>query len=733
MFRRLLVVVLLFLLSACNLSVPAPTPTLAPTRTPSPTVPATNTPNPTIVAQQLPSSTPTATLTPTNTVTPTATYTPTTTNTATATNTNEPTATSTATLTPSLTATLTPTATASRTDQPTATRTLSPTPTATQTTAPTATESPTVTPLPLIPTNTPTASLTPTLTNTPTATFTNQPSATPTNTITPSYTPSITPLPTSTPTRTLSPEELALFNTPAPSLPTLVPTLDLFTPPPPPTLDVTPTFITAEATIPDEGIITVTPIPFDTTPQPLPSFTPTIQPTVALIVSLAPTLEGFPTLPPFEVGNPQTSAFALSTNGGIVGTTFSLLNDTVLFERNPVDPSIYVTTDSTGNMYLTGVNGSGAYRPDMSPFSQFIPLTREDNNAFVPTAKWSPNGQYLAFIVAGRKLANDGVWFFQPGSTPPTQLLVDCPSTNFPGCGIVSNPFDPNLWESQELRWAPTSDAILVRVTLPEESRSGLIVLPLNQSYNTRPGVFRYEFGSWALDGSRLLVSGRSPDQHVYVGWLNRDGSFSELVYDSEANGLWMGFANQAQNGQIFALGAPGDRGGPREALRIYNMAGQPITQPIGTLFPERVEWSPDGSAVFVQSEGRQYIANLNGDIREITGQVSGTRAINWVIGDLPPSSGGAVPSPAIPSGVVAGNEYQPGQQLRVYSTELNIRTAPRLDSEYARNFLQTGEYVAILAGPVDADGIRWWQVQTADGVVGWVAATINGVSTLGI
>ena len=36
------------------------------------------------------------------------------------------------------------------------------------------------------------------------------------------------------------------------------------------------------------------------------------------------------------------------------------------------------------------------------------------------------------------------------------------------------------------------------------------------------------------------------------------------------------------------------------------------------------------------------------------------------------------------------------------------------------------------LAGPLEADGARWWQVQTADGVVGWVAAEIGGVATVG-
>nr|MBA3872586.1 SH3 domain-containing protein [Anaerolineae bacterium] len=217
--------------------------------------------------------------------------------------------------------------------------------------------------------------------------------------------------------------------------------------------------------------------------------------------------------------------------------------------------------------------------------------------------------------------------------------------------------------------------------------------------------------------------------------------------------GLWMGFASQANDGSVYALGAPGDRNGPREALRIYNMSGQAITGTIGDGFPDRVEWSPDGRAVFVQTNGRQYIANINGQIQDISGQVAGARAINWVNGDLPqgndggnvPTGGGIAPvgqpdtgtgsQPAgqLPSGVVEGSEYQPGTQLRVYVQELNVRTAPGVNSPIARGLpLITGDYVVILAGPVDADGARWWQVQTADNVIGWIAGAINGSPTLG-
>jgi hypothetical protein len=734
MLRRCITLLLLLLLAACNLSVPQVTPTLAPTRTPSPTPLSTSTPPPTAILLAV-SETPTQTSIPTDTQTPTTTPTPT--NSLTPTITSSPTTTSTLVPSPTNTAVPTSTLTPTHTNAPTATPTDTPAPTDTPVPSATDTPIPTVTPLPLFPTSTPTASTTPTIT----PSITVPPTLTSLPTLT--NTPSQTPRPSPTPTRTLSPGELTLLASPQ-AVRTTQPTL----PPPPATLNVTPTFITAEAASTDQGIFT--PIPANTTPEGQATATPTNQPTVALVVTLAPFVTAGPAIT-IVPSNPQTLAYALSTNGGLTSTAFNLLNDTVLFARNPVDPNLYVTTDSSGNMYLTGLNGANAYRPDMSPFSQFFALPEQENDSFVSAVNWSPDGRYLVFIVDGDKVAKDGVWLYQPGASDPAQLLVDCSPPDFTGCGIVSNPFDPDQWESRALEWSPGSDAVLVSVDLPSEGRSGLVLLTLDQNRITRPPVFRYDYGSWAVDGSRILVSGRSTDGHVFVGWINRDGSFSELLYDSEAAGLWMGFANQARDGQVYALGAPGDRNGPREPLHLYNMNGVALTGPIGSGFPQRVEWSPDGTAVFVQIGSQQYIAHIDGNIEDITGRVAGTRAVNWVEGDLPPGSNAAPtssgaptivpvgatavpPSAPLPSGVIENNTfgYTPGQQLRVYVDGLNIRSGPGVSYDFVRAPLVTGEYVAILAGPVTADGVVWWQVQTADSVVGWIAGEISGARTLG-
>ena len=790
MVKRPWLLLIGLLLASCTLAVPEVTPTVAPTRTPTATIPATATPLPTVVVIL-----PTATATATATLTPTAGPTPTLTATATAslTQTTTATATATHTLTATLTATSTPSATASNSPVPSISPTASATPTATLTNTPTATLTatltpshtftpvptatqtplPSPTPLPIIPTATLTATATPPPTDTPTATLTL--TLTPSLTWTPSLTPlpptetpaptetptptatitltetatatatvtltasltetaSTTPRPTATSTRTLSPEELSAIQTAQAPLPTQppAPTAELPTVLPP-TLDATPTFITAEAP-PAE----VSPIPATVDPQAgLPTATATLQPTVALRVTLAPIVTAAPPVF-FQPPQPETRAFALTTNGGLVSTGFTLLRDTALFARNPLDPNLYVTTDSSGNLYLTGVNGAGAYRPDMSPFSQFFAETREGNDAYVSALAWSPDGRYLAFVVAGRKVAKDGVWFVQPGQFPPIQLLVDCPSPGFPGCQIISNPINPDNWVTDTIAWSPTSDALLGQLTLPAEGgRGAIIIMPVTfdeRARDVRPPVFRHDYGSWSRDGSRVLVSGRGPDDNVYVGWINRDGSFSELLFAAADNGLWMGFANQAVDGSVYALGAPGGRGAPPGSpLALYNMFGQPLTAPIGDGFPQRVIWSPDGRAVYVEANGRQYLASIDGSVTEITGLVSGARAVNWVEGDLPPGDGFSGPTtPPTPAGVVEGAIYFPGQQLRVYSETLNIRSGPGTGFDFVRGFLVTGEYVVILAGPVEADGATWWQVQTADGAIGWIAGAIGGGSTLG-
>jgi hypothetical protein len=125
---------------------------------------------------------------------------------------------------------------------------------------------------------------------------------------------------------------------------------------------------------------------------------------------------------------------------------------------------------------------------------------------------------------------------------------------------------------------------------------------------------------------------------------------------------------------------------------------------------------------------GRSYIAQSGGGVIEITEEVAGTQAINWSRAGLP--VGARRLSGGVPTGVLEGSRYNPGQQLRVYVRKLDIYQQPGFSSDIVGQVLD-GEYVAILAGPAEADGVSWWQVQTVRSL-GWIVDEKDGIAALG-
>lgn len=444
-----------------------------------------------------------------------------------------------------------------------------------------------------------------------------------------------------------------------------------------------------------------------------------------------------------EIG---TRPFAITTGpgGGINVGGFDLGNSgTLLFARNPVDPSEYVLTNAAG--VLNFRNASGIQGPPIPPYSQFIASTPQENQFYVSDVAWSSNGQYVAYIINGERhpdpTAEDGVHFVDPDTGVSRPLYRDAPGTWHPGYQIGGENRE-FFTRSDYVEWSPQNDAVLDRVRILNDWSDGhgaLYVLTLDQNPDVQPAPLRYDYGSWSLDNNRLVVSGRRPDGRVIIGTVNRDGSGEQIILDASALGLWVQHAVQRPDRTFYALGRMGSNRGP---MRIYNQNGQAITGDIGTGTPTRVEWSPDKSAVLVEADGRVYVANINGTVQDITERVGGP-AVNWVSGGLPAgatettpgSSSGdssALPEGFVPSGVIEGSRYSARQQLRVYAAGgLNLRVAPDLEADAIGSALE-GTYVAVLAGPVSFDNIEWWQVQNAEGIVGWVAVQINGLTTLG-
>lgn len=322
-------------------------------------------------------------------------------------------------------------------------------------------------------------------------------------------------------------------------------------------------------------------------------------------------------------------AFALSENGGIASSGVSLFNNvtTFYYDQNPINPSRYAVIDTTGLLYLTDTGGANASRIDQGPYTGFPAASRESNNAAADVVDWSPDGQFVAFIVNGNQQPSDGVWYFQPGQFAPLQLIVDCPAENFPGCIITSSPDAIRRWESKAIEWSPDSQTLLVNADLPELSRHGLMVIGVTRNErvrDNRPAMILYDYGSWASDG-RILVSGRNPQGLVEVAFLNRDGSMNQQVFIGGT--LWLGWAVQQADGTILALGKPGN---PDGLVAIYDMDGAALTPSIGTGFPQRVVWSAARDAVLVEVNGRRYIASVDGQVVDITDASAGL-AVNWV------------------------------------------------------------------------------------------------------
>lgn len=400
-----------------------------------------------------------------------------------------------------------------------------------------------------------------------------------------------------------------------------------------------------EATIPttptDEGVATQTRAPFATrtpagTPAPsVPTPLPNPAQTQPGSSPANPTTAGSGSaggLRTVNIAAPAAGShgLALTTNGSTLssaGVPFFNNVTTFYFAQNPAAPARYAVIDTTGLLYLTEPGGVNASRIEQGPYTQFPADSRANNNAAADVVAWSPDGQFVGFIVNGNQQASDGVWYFQPGQFAPLQLIVDCPTENFPGCLITTPPDTIRRWESLEIHWSPDSQALLVNADLPELGRRGLMVAGVTRSErvrDNRPAMILYDTGTWSNDG-RILASGRNPEGLSEVALLNRDGSLAQSV--AQGGTLWLGWAAQQPDGDIYALGRSGE---PNGALALYDMNGAALTAPIGDSFPQRVAWSPSREAVLVTVNGRQFVATVSGEVRDITDSANGL-PVQWV------------------------------------------------------------------------------------------------------
>ena len=360
-----------------------------------------------------------------------------------------------------------------------------------------------------------------------------------------------------------------------------------------------------------------------------------------------------------------------------------------------------------------------------TPYHQGFSVSSIDQNKNrIVELDWSADGQQFSFRIdppPGTDTSNAGVWFWQPIVDPVHKtnypLIRDCPASGFKSCDLVY-PSNASLWKTKGVYWSPIegSNTLLLTVQLPEEGRNALAITQAVRDpghANDAPQFVRYDYGHWNQDGRTITVSGRRPDGRVIIGEVNNDLSGERVILDGSARGLWLRDAVRRPNGQVVALGRPGEPGsGP---VALYDSNGNQISGFIGEAAPEDIRWYPNRSLVVVSVQGRQYTVQVKEEASQMPLTASVIRNSAQAGSDLPryrpESSRGRTSIPGSSCGCCRA----------LTSAKIPATNSPIIGE------LETGDYVAILAGPHQDTRYEWWQVQTASDVVVWIAAKIDG------
>ena len=717
---------LMLLAAACSGAVPLVTPTVAASATPG--VDRTRTPAATrtlVVLLPTASATPsvTASVTPSGTPSMTPSVTPSITPSG----------------TPSTTPSITPSGTPSTTPSVTASVTASPTPSVTPSATPTLPPSPT--PLPTLAPPTRTRTLAPTATATRTQTATASASPTATWTASP-------PPPSSTPTFDFTASALS-FEATAQSMAVTMTALASRRPPIPtpgvtfvPPVLPSPTLFVATVQATDQAALVLSPTPGGALPSPaaggesgtaVPTQTATPAATDIVLIPNAP-----PPVPTTIA--PGVRSFALSTAAGLVvaqgvalpggASTFSVSSD-----------GRVARVGVQGALYLSASWDQPGERVSFSPFSAFEPDSPEHNNARVAQAAWSPDGRLLAFLIDTDSDAspdndsnNDGVWFLVPEVTratdPSYQLIRDCPPEA--GCSLILGAGDqpPQRRRSLYFEWNFQSSALLVSVELVDQGRRAVLVVDAvpDPAYASRQQLaLLYEYASWVPDRNSVVLSGAGPDGLPVVARLDRDSGQTTVLYSAAADGRMVRSAVQTSAGRVFAL-TGADAMAPVVLSEIADGGARPLTEPIGQSAPVRVQWSPARDAVLLvmleDGVRRTFVAQVNGQVEELTAQVADALAVEWVAGRLPPAAAPpASPTPtagvALPLGAVA---FAPGETVVTTIDGLNVRVQPSIGAPVAA-LLPQGTALVITGSLLEGEGFRWYPVRLSDQITGFAAA----------
>jgi hypothetical protein len=442
----------------------------------------------------------------------------------------------------------------------------------------------------------------------------------------------------------------------------------------------------------------------------------------------------------FEAPAESGRAFALTAdaNGIQLGEIQQSFGGTIDIDYNPADSRRWARVDNFGILRFVDPNNpeltEGVYT--FSPFFDgFQAASPAENKYFVREVEWSPDGRMLAFRIENSAVPDldQGIWFYQPlhelSTDPSYQLLRPCPIY----CSAAGLPDTYPGWRALGLKWSSDSSAILVSLNSFEYAGRRALTVRFAQRVDPPPATVApdfllYDYGYWANDGQRIIVSGHGPENTVLFGSIDRSGGNSIVVLASDIGMAWVQDAVQQPDGNLIMLGSTLGAGQP---LQIISQDGTILSATIGNAAPDEVKWSPDRSAVILRSAENVFVAHINGTIYDITQTITSSPNMDWVNGSLPDNFTALplptalveiIPPTATEAPVVETRTFAVGDLLVVTEGILNVYAEP-ITSANIVGSLTVGNELIITDVPVQAGDVTWYRVQTLN-YTGWIRNT---------
>ena len=481
--------------------------------------------------------------------------------------------------------------------------------------------------------------------------------------------------------------------------------------------DDTPPIIITATLAPVSPAPTTTPAPTSTAGPPTQATTSPVVPT--LPASPFPTFTALPLLPtrppapptriPFDDGSgdaiPDTSAQganAATTPVTLPETLYYLSQDqTGLLQvwrlRAGLSYPDQLTLSPTGvTTYAVAPDGTLAY---VTPEGNMIigglpflpPASPDGSRPIVTSMAWSPGGDQLAYTLLTPGAAQttsgphsvDGVWLRSADGT--TRQLA---------ANVYADDTSQRAFTGP-LEWRPNGSEVLVGQPFSRIDTATGTDTPLWDSAALPADV--YQTAHWTPQGDTIIASGAGSVLRIDPTTLT-----ATRLVGSE---YWPGHARQQADGTLVFLSQPPD--GPSQLYQI--LPGQ--TTPI-------VVSEAQGATAYLwdNTAGQQALFTIH-EPRDAPVGTPFWRDANGTRSDLTFLTG-LVGTPQW------GPRFKQADAARVQTTAGNPVSLVSELGGINLNQLPNGARVTVRGGPRWFEGQRWWQVQTTDGLLGWVIET---------